>query len=358
VHIGGTEPFDKEEMVVPEIMHALVQSNSGFAEDIPSAALESLEPYLTEATIPTPTPSRGEVLIKVRMSPVNPSDVAFISGVYGQPRVAGRPAGFEAVGEVVASGGGLMANRLVGKRVSFFAGVSGSWAEYAVAAARTCIPLRAEVADEDGAALLVNPFSAWVMYGIVRRSGAKAFLMTAGASQLGKLMVSLASEGGLRPISLVRRNEHIEPLRALGATHVLNTEAPDFEDALHRLLQAEKPRILLDALSNPLAQSVFLAMGPRSRWIVYGGLDYHPVALPDPGQLIFRSKRVEGFWLTSWLQDGSILQTARAARGVQARFVSGTWKTDVAAIVPMAEAFSRVPALLGGANQGKVMIAP
>ena len=33
---------------------------------------------------------------------VNPSDLAFIQGGYGQPRVKGAPAGFEGVGEVVA----------------------------------------------------------------------------------------------------------------------------------------------------------------------------------------------------------------------------------------------------------------
>jgi NADPH:quinone reductase-like Zn-dependent oxidoreductase len=292
------------------------------------------------------------------MAPVNPSDVAFVQGVYGQPRVAGEPAGFEGVGEVVSSGGGLIADRLVGRRVSFFAGVSGSWAEYSVSEARTCIPLRSGVSDEDGAALLVNPFSAWAMQGIVRRGGAKAFVMTAGASQLGKLMVSLARDSGHRPISLVRRDEHVELMKGHGATHVLNTEAPDFHDALLGVLKSEKPRILLDALSSPLAQSVFQAMGAHSRWIVYGGLDYQPVTLPDPGQLIFQSKRVEGFWLTSWMKDSSIVQVTRAALGVQARFVSGAWKTDVAAVVPIAEAFSRVPALLALANQGKIMIAP
>jgi NADPH:quinone reductase-like Zn-dependent oxidoreductase len=157
-------------------MSALVQSESGFARELPATlGLESLDPHVTAETIPTPKPRRGQVLIRVRMAPVNPSDVAFIKGVYGQPRVAGMPAGFEGVGDVVMSGGGLMAKRLVGKRVSFFAGVSGSWAEYAVSEARTCIPLRSEVGDEDGAALMINPFSAWAMQGIVRREGTSAF---------------------------------------------------------------------------------------------------------------------------------------------------------------------------------------
>ncbi len=345
-------------MAIPDNMHALVQNTSGFATKLPSSVLDSLDPYVTAETIPTPKPRRGQVLIRVRMAPVNPSDVAFIKGVYGQPRRAGMPAGFEGVGDVVSSGGGLMAKRLVGKRVAFYAGVSGSWAGFAVSEARMCIPLRSEISDENGAALLVNPFSAWAMQDIVRKEGAKAFVMTAGASQLCKLLIALAGDKGYRPISLVRRREQIEPLKRLGATHVLNTEAPDFAGELKAVLKDEKPRVLLDALSGPFAESVFLAMGSRSRWIIYGGLDVRPASLPDPGQLIFQSKRVEGFWLTSWLQKGSPIRLIQASRGVQARFASGAWNTDVAAQIPIVEAHSRVPALFAGANQGKVMLTP
>jgi NADPH:quinone reductase-like Zn-dependent oxidoreductase len=340
-------------------MPALVQTQDGYASELPdSTTFESLDPYLAATMATTPAPGRGEVLIRVRMAPVNPSDITFIVGAYGQPRVAGAPAGFEGVGEVVRSGGGLIADRLVDKRVSFYAGVSGSWAGYAVAAARTCIPLRDDVSDENGAALLINPMSAWAMYDLVRREGAKAFVMTAASSQLCKLVTTLASEKGYRPISLVRRDEQIEPLRRLGAAHVLNTEAPGFNESLAGVLKVEKPRILLDALSGPLPQSVFAAMGKDSRWVVYGGLDLRPASLPDPGQLIFQSKRIEGFWLTSWLQNGSPIRMLKAARGVQSRFASGAWNTDVAERVPLSEALARIPALLAGANRGKVLLTP
>ncbi len=343
-------------MTIPEEMHALVQRSSGVSDTVPPATLESLAPYVAMATMETPRPRRGQVLIKVSMAPINPSDIAFIRGVYGQPRLAGAPAGFEGVGEVVASGGGFLADRLKGKRVSCFAGISGTWAEYAVAEARTCIPLRKDIRDEDGAALLVNPFSAWALRDLVRAVRTKAFIMTAGASQLGKLLVPLAVESGLRPISLVRRAEHVDPLRSLGAAHVLDTEDPDFADALRAVLDAERPRILLDALANDVARTVFLAMEPQSRWIVYGGMGYTSLEMPDPGQLIFGSKQVEGFWLTNWIQNGSVLRMARAARAIQSRFVSGAWTTDVAARVPIDQAHDRVPSLLAGPNQGKVLL--
>ena len=99
-------------------------------------------------------------------------------------------------------------------------------------------------------------------------------------------------------------------------------------------------------------------MGRGSRWVVYGGLDLRPAHLPDPGQLIFMGKSIEGFWLTSWLARGSTERMADAAVAVQDMFIDGTWTTDVAATVSLAEAHEKVPALLAGANEGKVLLTP
>ena len=64
-----------------------------------------------------PTPGSGEVLVRMILSPVNPSDLLFIQGKYGnQPNPPQTP-GFEGVG-IVEAGKGLLAWRVMGKRVS------------------------------------------------------------------------------------------------------------------------------------------------------------------------------------------------------------------------------------------------
>jgi len=345
-------------MTIPATMRALVLDHDGYDPTMGSGGLETLDGFVTLKTVDVPRPRAGQVLIRVGLSPINPSDVAFIKGAYGQPRVAGRPAGFEGVGEVVASGGGFLANRLKGRRVAFFAGISGAWAEYAVASAMTCIVLRKDVSDEDGAALLVNPFSAFAMVDIARRRGAGAFVMTAGASQLCKLMAGLARDRGIAAIALVRREAQIEPMKRAGAAAVLDTESPDFEAALEKVLKAHEPSILFDALGGGVAEPVFRAMGDEARWVIYGGLAALTAPLPDPGQFIFRKKRIEGFWLTEWLAKAGTIRTLLASRAVQARFASGVWKTELADRVSLAEAHAKVPGYFSGANPGKVMLTP
>lgn len=346
-------------MTLPATMKALLLKGDGYAAQPSGTVLEAMEPYVEAGAIAVPQPEEAQVLVRVRLASVNPSDVMFIKGMYGQPRKQGQPAGFEGVGEVVAAGSSVQAQTLVGKRIAFPTGRSnwGSWAEYAIAEAGACIPLLEGVSDEDGAAMIVNPLTALAMFGIVREEGEKAFVLTAGASQLCKLMIGVAKEEGFRPIAIVRRDDQIPLLKGIGAAHVLNAEAPDFSAKLAAVLREEKPRIFLDAVAGPLAGQIFSAMGKRARWIIYGRLDPAETSIPEPGQMIFMHKKIEGFWLTEWMGSAGPERRMKAVVEAQKRFSDGRWSTDVTAVVPLEEAVARVADELAKPN-GKVFIAP
>ncbi len=344
-------------MALPSTMKALLLKNDGYSRDPSGTALEAMEPYVEQGTIEVPEPGPSQVLVKVGLASINPSDVMFLKGLYGQPRRQGQPAGFEGVGEVVAAG--AEAQGLIGKRVAFATGLSnwGSWADYAVAEAGASIPIMDGVRDEDAAAMIVNPLTALAMFGIVKDEGEKAFVVTAGASQLCKLIISVAKDEGYRPIAIVRRDDQIDLLKSIGAAHVLNAEAADFDAKLAEVMGQEKPRIFLDAVTGPLAAKIFNAMGKRARWIVYGRLDPEVTPIIEPGQMIFMHKKIEGFWLTEWMRSAGNDKRMAAVIEAQKRFSDGRWKTDVTAIVPLEEAVSRVAGELAKPN-GKVFIRP
>jgi NADPH:quinone reductase-like Zn-dependent oxidoreductase len=303
-----------------------------------------------------PQPGPGQVLVKVGLGGINPSDLHFIKGEYGLPRVKGAPGGFEGMGTVVAAGQG--AERLIGKRAGFVAGGSGAWAQYALADVPSCVPVLDDVRDEDAAALFVNPLTAIAMFEEMKKSEAKAFIMTAAASQLCKLIAGLARDEGYEAVAIVRRDEHLAVLKNLGAAHVLNSTAPDFQAGLARVLKDAKPRVLLDAVADQISSDMFFAMGSRARWIIYGKLSQELPVLTQPGQFIFLDKKIEGFWLSKWLKHAPREEVFAAGAKVQQRFASGAWKTDVAAIVPLGEAMQRLPRELAGANHGKVFVKP
>ena len=343
-----------------QTMKALILKEGGYATQKPdSIILSDMNPFVEYGDLPVEELDEGMVRIKVSLASVNPSDEMFVQGLYGQSRIAGKAAGFEGVGEVVESGGGAIADGLKGMRVAFVAAPKGqgSWSEYAIADASTCIPLIDGVRDEDGAAMIVNPLTALAMFDIVKEEGEKSFIVSAGASQLCKLMIAQAKEEGYRPIALVRRDDQIEPLKALGAAHVINITGDDFDSEFRAICKSEKPRIFLDAVSNQLSAKVFNMMGRGARWVIYGKLDEELPTLLEPGQMIFMSKRIEGFWLTKWMMEKPLADKMTTIQQAQKNFASGAWQTDVTAIIPLADAIARLPEELAKPN-GKVFIAP
>lgn len=341
-------------MTLPEKMHAVILREDGYASDaVPASELRAVDRYLAHAELDLPVLGPDQVLVKVKASMVNPSDVMFIQGGYGQPRVQGAAAGFEGVGEVVAGKGGY-AESLIGMRVAFVASGSGAWAEYVAAEAATVIPLRPDLRDEDGAALIVNPLTAAAMVDLVPDGG--AFIASGAASQLGKLMAGLAAETGKRMIGLVRRDEPIDVLKSLGASHVLNETSESFAADLKAALKAERPTMYLDCIAGSVSARVFAAMGKDSTWMIYGKMTSEPPELLEPGQLIFMRKKVEGFWLVSWMRDTPPNEKMTAIRQVQERFADQRWKTDISAKVPLRNLVADLPEALNK-HDGKVMIA-
>ena len=339
---------------LPHTMFATILKHDGYSGTSSGPVIADASEWLEPAEVPVPQPGPGQVLIKLRTASVNPSDLHFIKGEYGQPRVKGSPAGFEGCGDVVATGKG--AEALQGQRVAFVAAGSGAWAEYVVTQMQMCIPLRPDISDDDGAAQIVNPLTAMAMVDMAKADG-DAFVVSAATSQLGKLMCSLGRDLGLKPIALVRRAETVETLKSLGAAEVLVTTDSDVVEQFAGLSTSMKPRVFLDAVTDQLSEQLFCTMPNRARWITYGKLSTEAPTLTQTGQLIFMGKRIEGFWLTQWMMSTPPADQMRVVAEVQARFADGRWKTDVSEHLTLRDLVPNLANALKKSD-GKVIITP
>ncbi|MFN3955395.1 MAG: zinc-binding dehydrogenase [Pararhodobacter sp.] len=343
-------------MPLPSTTRALVLREGGYATTPTPQTPGALTPHLELREITLPAPAAGQVLIEVIMAPVNPSDLFFVQGGYGQPRVQGNPAGFEGVGRVI-TGNGPQAEALIGQRVAFLGTASGSWAQHALSDAALCIPLDKRMRDEDGAALIVNPLTAVALVERVRSARSGALVLNAAGSQLGRLILGLAHDEGLAAIAVIRRPDDAEELRALGATEVLVSSDRAFMAQAAAVFRAHKPRVLLDAVGDQATADLFFAMPSGARWVSYGKMSSDAPRLTQMGQFIFMDKAIEGFWLSRWLPAAPPERRAAVIAQVQERFVSASWQTRIAARLSLDEALDGIlPALATGA--GKVMLCP
>lgn len=308
--------------------------------------------------VPVPRPGPGEVLVKVFASPVNPSDLAFLQGLYGFKKPLPAVPGFEGSGTVVEAGPGTLGRFLKGKRVACAAAdakvAGGMWAEYIVTSAQLCIPLRKEVQLEQGAVMLVNPLTAWALMNEARRDRHKAVVQTAAAGALGRMIVRLGQRFSIPVINVVRRAEQVELLRSMGAEHVVNSSDAGFESSLRDLCPRLGATIGFDAVAGEMSAKVLRAQPHGARLLVYGGLSLAPCQA-DPGSLIFEGKRLEGFWLSAWLRRRSLLGQLWVSREVQ-KLLGSDLKTEFQARLPLKDAARGLRQYAANMTAGKVLL--
>jgi NADPH:quinone reductase-like Zn-dependent oxidoreductase len=76
------------------------------------------------------------------------------------------------------------------------------------------------------------------------------------------------------------------------------------------VLKDHKPRVLLDAVGDQITADLFFAMPRGAVWVSYGKMGSEAPQLTQMGQFIFMDKRIEGFWLSTWLPAKSAARRA------------------------------------------------
>ena len=181
--------------------------------------------------VDTPKPGAGFVLVKVRASGVNPSDVKQRSGWGGlkmrYPRVIPHNDGagvIEAVGDRVST-------ERIGDRVWIYEATLaqglGTAAEYVVIPSQNAVLLPDSTEFTEGACLGVPAMTA---HHCVFKDGAvsgKIVLVTGGAGAVGNYAIQLAKWGAATVITTVSSEEKAEIARAAGADYIVNYKTED-----------------------------------------------------------------------------------------------------------------------------------
>src|SRR5262247_1965845 len=169
-------------------------------------------------------PAAGEVVIALEASPINQYDLLMIAGGYGyRPRL---PAimGTEGVGRVVAVGAGVTHLQEGDRTLVPF--LHPAWAERIKTDAPWLRPL--PPGDINQFAMLgVNPPTAYLLLTDIVQMPRGSWVIQSGAnSGVGRAIVAIARSLGVRTVNVVRREEVVGELQALGGDVVL-VDGPD-----------------------------------------------------------------------------------------------------------------------------------
>jgi NADPH:quinone reductase-like Zn-dependent oxidoreductase len=286
-------------------------------------------------------PEGNQVLVEMEAAPINPSDLAILTGAadlenaqYSPGRFVatmpepfnsaqkGRhgqalPAGNEGAGTVIAAGDNEYAQSLVGQRVACVPG--NAYSQYCLADAGLCLPL-GELSSEEGASAFVNPMTALGFVETARMEDRGAIIHTAAASNLGQMLIRICQEDDIPLVNIVRRPEQVDLLAGLGAIHVVNSSADDFIDQLCSAIDATDAYLGFDPIGGGQAvddcframeQVAVSKMTDYSRYgsdqpkkmYIYGRLDLGPTILTPAYGFGWT---LSGWLLTPFLQQAGM----------------------------------------------------
>jgi NADPH2:quinone reductase len=303
---------------------------------------------------PVPTPRPGEVLIRMHAAPINPNDVMFLDGTYEVKKPVPVVPGFEGSGTVVATGGGVMARFMLGRRVACAAGDGdGTWAQYTCTAATKCAPLRKEVELDQGAMLLTNPLTAQVLLGHAKKTG-RAFVQNAAAGAIGKMLIRIAKRERITLVNIVRREDQAAAVRAIGAEHVVVSTSPQAGEELRELCRQHDIRFGLDAIAGEATRVMMTALADRGRVMVYGMLSGKPCQV-DVDDVVFRRKALVGFSMYEWVEATSMFGQLRMVTAAQRR-LGDDLRSEIRTKHPLAEVAAALALARGGTSDGKILL--
>jgi NADPH:quinone reductase-like Zn-dependent oxidoreductase len=289
-------------------------------------------------------------------SPINPSDVMYTEGKYGlKPQLPATP-GFEGVGIVEESAGGLLGWLRKGKRVAVVSDGKGNWGEYTVTKARQVIPVPEGLPDDQAATFFINPATALAMTrNVLQVPPGEWLLQSAAGSALGKMVIRLGKKYGFRTANVVRRREQVEELKKLGADAVIVENDGPIDEQVRKLVGGNGVKYAIDPVGGKTGTEVIAALAPGGRCLLYGLLSGEPVSV-DPRFMITGSKRVEGFWLADWAKRQSIPGMLRLFRQVRAMIAEGILQSEIAATYSLDQISEAVQHATSAGKGGKVLL--
>ncbi|KAJ2449810.1 mitochondrial 2-enoyl thioester reductase [Coemansia sp. RSA 2336] len=274
---------------------------------------------VVECNLPD-VPGSNQALVRMLAAPVNPSDLNQIEGTYpvkgtfeklatssGEMHAA--VGGNEGVGEIIRVGDGVRGLQVGDWVVPQRAGQFGTWCTHTMATASSlsAVPAewRAGLDPLDVACLKVNPCTAYRLLKDFAALNLGDYVIQNGAnSGVGRAVIQLARQWGIRTINVVRERPQLDQLRQelslLGADIVVSDKQLATDDVKQQLKSLDAPVLLgFNCVGGraTLQMTKFISAG--GTLVSYGGMSRQPVTMPT-SLLLFKDISACGFWMNRW----------------------------------------------------------
>ncbi|HVO37973.1 MAG TPA: NADPH:quinone reductase [Spirochaetia bacterium] len=301
--------------------------------------------------VPTPAPSPGQILVRIKAAGVNPADTYARSGSSAnKPPVPYTP-GTDGAGVVESVGQDVRSVR-PGARVYTARTLSGTYAEYSLALESQVHPLPERISFAQGAGVFVPYATAYrALFQVARVRPAETVLVHGASGGVGIAGVQTARAAGMIVLGTAGSPRGRELARKEGAHHVVDHTAAGYQEEILRLTGGRGVDVILEMLANVNLGADLKLLAPHGRVVVIGSRG--DVTL-TPRDLMSRDASIHGMLLWNISAEDAAQVHAALAVGME----SGWVRPVVGLEMPLADAPRSHRKVLEPGSFGKIVLIP
>jgi NADPH:quinone reductase-like Zn-dependent oxidoreductase len=211
-------------------------------------------------------PARGEVLVGIEFSPLNFHDLFFIGGHLAPPALPAVP-GNEGIGTVLQAGPGVT-DVGVGDRVVLPL-LTGAWRQRVTIPAAGLFALPDKHVEQLAMLGSNVPAAGLMLSEYAQLAPGDWVIHNAANGGVGRSVIALAHQRGLRTVNVVRRFDAVDELRSAGADVVV-VDHPGVLDDIRAQTRGASITLGIDSVGGAAAATVLAALSPGSALVSYG----------------------------------------------------------------------------------------
>lgn len=222
-----------------------------------------------------PEPKEDELILQNLACPIHPSVIYTIRGHKQNPGEFPPIPGNDTVSKVYKKGSKVTKYDVGQHVLPLLLFDEGACQEYMVVKENQILmAIPDEIDDLDASQFVVNGLTVFILFeDIIALKEGDWAIQTTASSVIGKCAIHLAKVKGVKMINVVRKQEQIEQLKALGADHVIVYKEENIE-ALKKevfdITRGKGVKYALDAVGGKMGTFAFEVLGKKGTHVSYG----------------------------------------------------------------------------------------
>ncbi|EDP68945.1 quinone oxidoreductase [Carnobacterium sp. AT7] len=304
---------------------------------------------------PIPKPEMGQLLVKVKASAINRTDI-----MTRENRQLPEPypiLGIEVAGVVVENQDSSNNQLVPGTRVAGLVN-HGGYAEYVVMPADRAIRIPDNMSFEEAAAIPEVFLTAYqTLYWLGELESEETVLIHAGASGVGTAAIQLAKKmTKAKVIVTAGSTEKLQFCKELGADKLINYKEEEFDQLVLEYTEQKGVDLILDFVGASYWEKNLNSLKTDGRWVVIGVLGGAVVENVNLGMLLQKRITLKGTLLTPRSDDYKAQLTNEFIENVLPYFEKGLIKPIVDIVFPLDEVAKAHQYMEENKNSGKIIL--